>query len=151
TLAGWVGGACWWLDALYERLCANVFASDHLFADDTPVPVLDPGRGRTKTGRLWVYARDPTPTCAMCSSAWSMDIQPIGSTNCCRGNGRPPPSRAEGMCNLSTLTFGGALQGNARGFDLMGQIANQDTPTECANYIANSGDRHQSRSCSNWR
>ena len=38
--------------------CANVFASDHLFADDTPVPVLDPGRGRTKIGRLWVYARD---------------------------------------------------------------------------------------------
>jgi len=32
TLASWVGGACWWLDALYERLCANVFASDHLFA-----------------------------------------------------------------------------------------------------------------------
>jgi transposase len=58
TLAGWVGGACWWLDALHDRLCRNVFASDHLFADDTPVPVLDPGRGRTKTGRLWVYARD---------------------------------------------------------------------------------------------
>jgi transposase len=57
TLAGWVGGACWWLEALHERLCKNVFASDHLFADDTPVPVLDPGRGRTKTGRLWVYAR----------------------------------------------------------------------------------------------
>jgi hypothetical protein len=32
--------------------------SDHLFADDTPIPLLDPGRGRTKTGRLWVYARD---------------------------------------------------------------------------------------------
>ena len=61
TLAGWVGGACWWLDALHERLCRNVFASDHLFADDTPVPVLDPGRGRTKTGRLWVYARDQRP------------------------------------------------------------------------------------------
>ena len=58
TLAGWVGGACWWLEALQERLCKNVFASDHLFADDTPVPVLDPGRGRTKTGRLWVYARE---------------------------------------------------------------------------------------------
>jgi hypothetical protein len=38
-----------------------VFAYDHLFADDTPVPVLDPGRGRTKTGRLWVYARDQRP------------------------------------------------------------------------------------------
>jgi len=58
TLAGWVGGACWWLEALHERLCKNVFASDHLSADDTPVPVLDPGRGRTKTGRLWVYARE---------------------------------------------------------------------------------------------
>ena len=58
TLAGWVGGACWWLDAVHERLCRHVFASSHLFADDTPIPVLDPGRGRTKTGRLWVYARD---------------------------------------------------------------------------------------------
>jgi transposase len=61
TLAGWVGGACWWLEALHDRLCKNVFASDHLFADDTPIPVLDPGRGRTKTGRLWVYARDQRP------------------------------------------------------------------------------------------
>jgi transposase len=61
TLAGWVGGACWWLEDLHERLCKNVFASDHLFADDTPIPVLDPGRGRTKTGRLWVYAREQRP------------------------------------------------------------------------------------------
>ncbi|MEY9148699.1 transposase [Bradyrhizobium elkanii] len=58
TLAGWVGGACWWFEALHDRLCEHMFASDHLFADDTPIPVLDPGRGRTKTGRLWVYARD---------------------------------------------------------------------------------------------
>ncbi len=61
TLAGWVGGACWWLEALHGRLCKNVFASNYLFADDTPVPVLDPGRGRTKTGRLWVYAREQRP------------------------------------------------------------------------------------------
>lgn len=58
TLAGWVGGACWWFAALHDRLCEHMFASDHLFADDTPIAVLDPGRGRTKTGRLWVYARD---------------------------------------------------------------------------------------------
>jgi transposase len=57
-LAGWVGGACWWLEALHKRVCCNVFASDNLFADDTPVPVLDPGRGKTKTGRLWVYVRE---------------------------------------------------------------------------------------------
>ncbi len=36
TLAGWVGGACWWLEALDDRLRKDVFASDHLFADDTP-------------------------------------------------------------------------------------------------------------------
>lgn len=61
TLANWVGGACWWLEPLQERLAEHVFASQKLFADDTPLPVLDPGRGRTKTGRLWVYARDDRP------------------------------------------------------------------------------------------
>ncbi|SMX56528.1 Putative transposase [Bradyrhizobium sp. ORS 285] len=61
TVAGWVGGACWWLEAVHKRLCKNMFASNHLFADDTPIPVLDPGRGRTKTVRLWVYAREQRP------------------------------------------------------------------------------------------
>jgi transposase len=61
TLANWVGGATWWLEPLQKRLAEHVFASAKLFADDTPVPVLDPGRGRTKTGRLWVYARDDRP------------------------------------------------------------------------------------------
>jgi len=61
TLASWVGGAAWWLEALHARLAHHVFASKKLFADDTPLPVLDPGRGRTRTGRLWVYARDDRP------------------------------------------------------------------------------------------
>ena len=61
TLANWVGGAVWWLEPLQARLAEHVFASQKLFADDTPIPVLDPGRGRTKTGRLWVYARDDRP------------------------------------------------------------------------------------------
>jgi transposase len=61
TLANWVGGACWWLEPLQARLAEHIFASQKLFADDTPIPVLDPGRGRTKTGRLWVYARDDRP------------------------------------------------------------------------------------------
>jgi transposase len=60
-LANWVGGACWWLEPLHKLLAQNVFGSPRLFADDTPIPVLDPGRGRTKTGRLWVYARDDRP------------------------------------------------------------------------------------------
>ena len=61
TLANWVGGAAWWLEPLRDRLAEHVFSSQKLFADDTPLPVLDPGRGRTKTGRLWVYARDDRP------------------------------------------------------------------------------------------
>jgi transposase len=61
TLANWVGGAAWWLEPLRDRLAEHVFGSPKLFADDTPLPVLDPGRGRTRTGRLWAYARDDRP------------------------------------------------------------------------------------------
>jgi transposase len=61
TLSNWVGGVCWWLEPLHVRLAEKVFASTKLFADDTPIGVLDPGRGRTKTGRLWAYARDDRP------------------------------------------------------------------------------------------
>ncbi len=61
TLANWVGAAAWWLEALRAQLSDHVFASTKLFADDTSVPVLDPGRGRTRTGRFWVYARDDRP------------------------------------------------------------------------------------------
>src|SRR6202171_5976106 len=61
TLANWVGGACWWLEPLQARLAAHVVGSTKLFGDDTPIPVLDPGRGRTKPGWLWVYARDDRP------------------------------------------------------------------------------------------
>ena len=61
TLANWVGGAGWWLETPHAQLADNVFASTKLFADDTSIPVLDPGRGRTRTGRFWVYARDDRP------------------------------------------------------------------------------------------
>ena len=44
------------MEPLHARLAAA-----KLFADDTPIAVLDPGRGRTKTGRLWVYTRDDRP------------------------------------------------------------------------------------------
>ena len=44
-----------------ETLAGDVMAAGKLHADDTPVPVLDPGRGKTKTGRLWTYVRDDRP------------------------------------------------------------------------------------------
>jgi len=61
TLANWVGRSCWWFKPLHDRLLTAILASTKIFADDTTVPVLDPGRGRTKTGRLWAYARDDRP------------------------------------------------------------------------------------------
>jgi transposase len=61
TLSSWVGRACWWLTPLYDLVVSTVLSSPKLFADDTPLPVLDPGRGRTKTGRLWCYAVDDRP------------------------------------------------------------------------------------------
>jgi transposase len=61
TLCDWVGRACWWLEPLWGLLHRHVMGSARIFADDTPLPVLDPGRGRTKTGRLWGYAVDDRP------------------------------------------------------------------------------------------
>jgi len=61
TLANWVGRACWWLQPIYDLLVGTVLSSPKVFADDTTLPVLEPGRGRTKTGRLWCYAVDDRP------------------------------------------------------------------------------------------
>ena len=61
TLADWVGRAAFHLRPVHERILAHLKSSTKLFADETTSPVLDPGRGRTKTGQLWAYARDDRP------------------------------------------------------------------------------------------
>lgn len=61
TLADWVGGASALLEPLVGALGRYVLAADKLHADDTPVPVLCPGRGTTRQGRLWTYVRDDRP------------------------------------------------------------------------------------------
>ncbi|MGH8355647.1 MAG: IS66 family transposase, partial [Pseudomonas sp.] len=61
TLADWVGRAAWYLRPLRDHILERLRRSTRLFADETTAPVLDPGRGRTKTGQLWVYARDDRP------------------------------------------------------------------------------------------
>jgi len=57
-LAKWVGHSAALLQPLVDALRRHVMAATKLHADDTPVPVLAPGNGKTKTGRLWVYVRD---------------------------------------------------------------------------------------------
>ena len=61
TMAGWVGAASDLLGPLVETIGKHVFAGRKLHADDTPMPVLAPGNGKTKTGRLWTYVRDDRP------------------------------------------------------------------------------------------
>jgi transposase len=61
TLADWVGRAAAELRPLHERLFEHLKRSPKLFMDETRAPVLDPGRGRTKTGYLWAVARDDRP------------------------------------------------------------------------------------------
>jgi len=62
TLADWVGGVNRTLEPLVDALQDYVLKATKLHADDIPVPVLAPGNGKTKTGRLWTYVRDDRPS-----------------------------------------------------------------------------------------
>jgi transposase len=69
TLADWVAGSADLLDPLVQALSRYVRAGEKIHADDTPLPVLAPGRGRTRTGRLWVYVRDDRPAAGTAAPA----------------------------------------------------------------------------------
>lgn len=68
TLADWVGKTTTLLAPLADGIGKHVLKGKAIFADDTPVNMLAPGTGKTKTGRLWVYARDERP--------WGSDAPP---------------------------------------------------------------------------
>ena len=68
TLADWVGTAAFHLAPVVDRLAEHLKVSTKLFMDETTAPVLDPGRGKTKTGYLWALARD--------DRAWGGDDPP---------------------------------------------------------------------------
>jgi len=123
TLAFWVGYASAELTPLYERLKANLLTSAKLAVDETPVPVLDPGRGKTKTGYFWAIARDDRPwggrdppavstptrraegasTLRSCSPtiAASCSATAMRRTRSCRRTGSPSPS-AGATCGASS-------------------------------------------------
>jgi len=61
TLAAWVGKSAFELTPIYDALMADLKHSTKLFMDETPAPVLAPGRKRTKTGYFWALARDDRP------------------------------------------------------------------------------------------
>jgi transposase len=103
TLADWVGGASALLEPLVDALGRYVMGSSKLHADDTPVPVLCPGRGTTKQGRLWTYVRDD---------------RPAGSTEPPAVFFRYSPDRKGEWPQAHLTSFTGVLQADAyAGFD----------------------------------
>lgn len=63
VMADWMGHVAWWIDPIVELIAQHVMSAGVIHADDTPIKVLAPGRGRTVTGRLWNYVVDQRPWC----------------------------------------------------------------------------------------
>ena len=100
TLAGWVDKADQLVEPLVAAVARHVRAAYKVHGDDTPVKVLNPGAGKTKTGRLWVYVRDDRPSGSMDPPAVWFQYSPD------RG-GTHPKEHLRG--------FKGALQADAYG------------------------------------
>lgn len=62
TIGHWLGSLAWLLNPLVDAVRRYALGGTKVHADDTPLPVLAPSNGRTKTGRLWVYVRDDRPS-----------------------------------------------------------------------------------------
>jgi len=108
-LAEWLGHVAWLLAPLVELIAAHVMAGRVLHCDDTPVPVLAPGAGKTKTGRLWVYLRDERPHAGTGPSAVLY---------------RYTPDRKGEHCRKELAGFTGALHADGySGFDKLYKIA----------------------------
>jgi transposase len=61
VMADWMGHLAWWITTLVEMIGAYVMGAPAIHADDTPIKVLSPGKGRTATGRIWIYVVDERP------------------------------------------------------------------------------------------
>ena len=68
TLADWIGKSATLLEPLAKAIERHVLSGQAIFADDTPVKLLSPGTGKTKTARLWAYVRDEQP--------WASEVHP---------------------------------------------------------------------------
>ena len=104
TLVGWVKRAAWWLKGLYELQLRTIHASPRIFCDETPMPVLEPGRRRTRKCQFWAHAVDdrpwggPAPPAVAYVFADGRDTEEIvaqltASPASCRSTAMPPTRR----------------------------------------------------------
>lgn len=110
-LSQWVGTTARLLTPLTDALRDHVFAADVVHVDDTPIPVLAPGHGKTKTGRLWTYVRDERPAAGQAAPA-------VWFTYTANRNGEHPQHQlrdftgvlqADGYAGFSKLYEGGRV------------------------------------------
>ncbi|MFM8516984.1 MAG: IS66 family transposase [Nevskiaceae bacterium] len=110
--AEWLGHVAWLLAPLVELIAVHIMAGRVRHCDDTPVPVLAPGAGKTKTGRLWVYLRDERPHAGTAPPAVLY---------------RYTPDRKGEHCRKELATFTGALHADGYSvFDKLYAIADTD-------------------------
>lgn len=112
TLACWMGSAAWMAKGLYDLQLRTMHRFERLFCDETPMPVLDPGRGRTKICQFWAHATDdrawkgPAPPAVAYVFAGGRGKAAAkrrswrnwrASKACCRSTATPPTSRWRAM------------------------------------------------------
>jgi transposase len=93
TLASWVREAGRLLEPLADAIGQYVLQAQKIHTDDTPVPVLDPGRGKTRTARLWTYVRDDRPAGNQAPPAVWYQYSPDRK-------GERPRAHLEGYCGI---------------------------------------------------
>ena len=102
TLADWVGHVAWWVMPLAELIGAQVMAAPVIHTDDTPIAVLAPGNGKTRTGRLWAYVVDERPWQGGRASGCLLPLQP-GSPGRAAARSSRPLSRGDPGRRLQRL------------------------------------------------
>lgn len=110
TLADWVGKAAFLLRPVHERLFERLKASNKLFADETTAPVLDPGRGRTKTGQLFAYAATTGPGADWIRLAWPISTRPTARPSRRSGIFRASWARCRSMATRATRSWPSAMR-----------------------------------------
>ena len=93
TMARWLGICGALVRPLVEALHRYVLATGKLHTDDTPMPVLSPGNGQTKTGRLWVYVRDDRNSGSVAAPAVWFAYSP-------NRQGQHPQTHLAGFCGV---------------------------------------------------
>ena len=121
-LASWVAEAAALLQPLVAALERYVMQASKLHADDTPVPVLSPGKGRTQTGRLWAYVRDDRPSGSTDPPAVVYRYSPDRKAE------RPRAHLASFAGILQADAYGGFVPLYAQGADLGGSVLGSCAP-----------------------